>query len=209
MSKKHQREVSALSMLLGHPLPDFFEEFWERAPLLCHGAHQRLTCWDKLPSWQTLLHILKRAGNDALVLKEQHPTRAYPSVAAAYLDGCSIIVNHAEQTSAGVAELCRALRADVPHCFGNLYVTPPAGKAVDAHADDRDVLVVQLGGEKEWRVYAPPPIHFPTTTEQVGKAGLVMPPAATAACSESLHVKLRVGDILYIPRGFVRPTPDA
>ena len=41
----------------------------------------------------------------------------------------------------------------------------PFGAAL--HADDRDVLVLQLAGRKEWRVYGPPPVPFPEPDEQV------------------------------------------
>jgi hypothetical protein len=180
-------ELSALAQLLGDASTDFFARKWEQSPLHVHGAHARLPHWPELPSWATLLGVLDDASrgseSSVIMLKDQHPTAEYTSPAAAYLDGCSLIVNHAEAASPGVAQLCASLRSDVPHVFGNLYVTPPAGRAVDAHADDRDVLVVQLGGRKEWRVYSSPPVAFPSAHEQVGKSGV---PFITRASSQLL-----------------------
>ena len=62
-----------------------------------------------LPSWDTLLDTLRdcsaAAGCSVLVLKDQHPTAPGESacLASAYLDGCSIIVNHAEAGCAPLA----------------------------------------------------------------------------------------------------------
>ena len=52
-------------------------------------------------------------------------------------------------------------------------------------------------------MFAPPPVPYPEPHEQVGKAGMAVPPTATATGSEALHAHLREGDVLYIPRGFV------
>ena len=170
--------------------------------MIAKGAHLRLGSWETLPNSSSLLALLDAtAEDDVLVLKDQHPTSDYPSPASAYLDAASLIVNHAERTSAGVRSLCAALRSDVPHAYGNLYLTPPCGKAVDAHADDRDVLVVQLFGAKLWKVYADPPCSFPEPHEQVGKGGRAVPESACAKLA--LSARLVEGDTLYIPRGWV------
>ena len=212
--KKRQRDAdgvatTTLTAMLG-PACDNWAEHWEHQPLICKGAISRLpsNLQQDLPSFENLLSVLQTAkshgGNSSLLmLKDQHPTAAYSSPAAAYLDGCSIIVNHSEAASAGVARVCQSLREDFPHAFGNLYLTPPAAQAVDAHADDRDVLVLQLEGAKEWTVYGEPPCPFPTHREQVGKGGLAVPASATASNCVALRATLHKGDMLYVPRGFV------
>jgi len=43
-----------------------------------------------------------------------------------------------------------------PSTYANGYVTPVGSQAVLAHADDRDVFVVQMEGEKEWKIYTSP-----------------------------------------------------
>ena len=191
---------------------EFFERFWERQPLLSAGALQRMEAdlVEALPSFDNMLaliHTAEQFGGDyaaAMCFKDQHPTLAYPSPAAAYLDGCSIIVNHAEAASDGVARLCRALRRQFPHAFGNLYLTPPRAQAVDAHADDRDVLVLQLEGAKRWTVYSHPPIPFPSRDEQVGKEErLPVPEEAVLEANVALRATLHKGDCLYVPRGYV------
>jgi ribosomal protein L16 Arg81 hydroxylase len=201
MGQKRTRddEGGALEQLLGVPTEAFFEDHWETSPLVCRGGAGR-GALDGLPDWDTLLGLLDCAST-IVVLKDQHPTTEYESVASAYLDGCSVIVNHLERSCEAVRSLCQRLRHDVPHCFGNLYLTPPQAQAVDAHADDRDVIVLQLAGSKRWRVWSVPPVVRPGPHEQVGKNGRAVPEAVMD--SAPLCVTLSAGDALYMPRGFV------
>jgi len=76
----------------------------------------------------------------------------------AYLDGCSVVLNHADWSSAEIARVCLDLQKNFPHCYANTYLTPPASQAVPPHADDRDVFVIQLLGKKHWKVYQTVPI---------------------------------------------------
>ena len=83
---------------------------------------------------------------------------------AAYLDGCSIVLNHADWSSPWIAALCEDLQRSFPHAYANVYITPPSSQAVRAHADDRDVIVIQVAGKKAWTVYSKIPIPFPYPT---------------------------------------------
>ena len=180
------------------PPAAFFSQHWEVAPLVGRGSGSR-GALDAMPTWEDLLSVLDTAASTGslIVLKDQHPTQEHESAAAAYLDGSSLIVNHAERCSAGVYALCAALRRDVPHAFANMYLTPPHARAVDAHADDRDVLVLQLEGSKRWRVWPDPPVVRPGAHEQVGKAELPVPAAVWAATPQELT--LARGDVRSPP----------
>jgi hypothetical protein len=199
-----------LSALVGVPSSTFYAQFWEKALLRATLANGRLPCWSSLPTFDSLQQLLRDAeaadADSVIILKDQLPTSEYPSAASAYLDGCSVIVNHVEKVCGPIAEMCASLRDDVPHAFANLYLTPPLGQAVDAHADDRDVLVVQLAGSKQWRLLGAvppaPPIPFPMSHEQVGKAGRPVP-ESTRDRAHAHELELCVGDVLYIPRGWV------
>jgi hypothetical protein len=122
---------------------------------------------------------------------------------AAYLDGCSIVLNHADLLSPWFAYLCEDLQqAYFPHAYANCYLTPPGSQTAPPHADDRDVLIFQLVGQKEWQVYAEVPIPYPYPHEQVGKDGKTVPPSVLQgpkAFDDTLHP----GDVLYLPRGMV------
>lgn len=83
---------------------------------------------------------------------------------SAYLDGCSIVLNHADWLCPYMAALCLDLQKSFPHAYANAYLTPPSSRAVPPHADDRDVLVIQLVGEKQWNVYENIPIPVSTNS---------------------------------------------
>ena len=124
---------------------------------------------------------------------------------AAYLDGCSIIVNHADLHHPTIALLCNDLQQTFPHVYANAYLTPPNSYAVPAHADDRDVLVIQILGSKSWKIYKHIPVEYPFDKEQVGKNGNVIDPSVLngGLCFDDKEVILNPGDVLYLPRGFV------
>jgi len=121
---------------------------------------------------------------------------------AAYLDGCSVVNNHADLLSPPLAALCLDLQRSLPHAYVNTYLTPPSAAAVSAHADDRDVFVIQVMGEKQWRVYGEVPIPYPSTKEQVGKGDLKVPDSVLQQ-KPLFEIILKRGDVLYMPRGFV------
>ena len=73
-------------------------------------------------------------------------------------------------------------------------------QAVGPHADDRDVFVVQIDGEKLWTVYDERPVPFPGPDEQVGKTREFPP---NFFSSKKRKFRLQENDVLYIPRGVV------
>lgn len=121
---------------------------------------------------------------------------------AAFLDGCSIVINHADRQSPWIASLCEDLQKSFPHAYANTYWTPPQSQAVPAHADDRDVLIIQVVGKKRWKVYKHVPVKYPYSNEQVGKDGLKVPEAVLTG-GTVVNSILEPGDVLYMPRGFV------
>jgi cupin superfamily protein len=82
----------------------------------------------------------------------------------------------------------------------NAFITPPRATGVDLHFDVQDVLVLQVAGNKRWRLRTPAvrdplPVHawFDATTglrERWRQSGRDLP-----------EVDLRAGDTLYLPRG--------
>ncbi len=78
----------------------------------------------------------------------------------------------------------------------NLYLTPPgASRAFESHIDWMDVIVLQVAGEKEWSVWNTPFIY------------LVPPDQKRKPTMDELYkkpfenVRMKPGDVLYIPRG--------
>jgi hypothetical protein len=204
----------------------FFERIWQKQPAIYHTTGQRdqseRARLQKLNiDWGDVADLLDRCRQSSSPLTDSDvtppplffqqgrpitdPQSLYSSNPnAAYLDACSIIVNHADFHSSHVAKLCNSLQKTFPHVYANAYLTPPNGQAVRAHADDRDVLVVQILGQKTWRVYKNVPVQFPFEKEQVGKNGREVPSSVlTGDLCFGREVELYPGDVLYMPRGFV------
>ena len=138
----------------------------------------------------------------------------------AYPHGCSVIVNRADLYSPRVHQLCCALQTQqFPLVYCNVYVTPPnRQQTARPHSDDRDVIILQISGKKEWTVYKDPPVHLPYRHEEVGK---ISEANANSNSQHHMHgcginrlldtsqmeVALRTvvgpGDLLYCPRGWV------
>jgi ribosomal protein L16 Arg81 hydroxylase len=197
----------------------FFQDIWQTQPAIfrsCGDASVDKDCplskaismrWDDVAA---MLHHCRESSHAPLLFFQNgnpitDPTTTYANNPhAAYLDGCSIIVNHADFHHQIISNLCNSLQETFPHVYANTYLSPPDSHAVNAHADDRDVLVVQVLGSKTWKVYKEVPIEYPFEDEQVGKNGLDVDPSVFGGlCFDDKEITLSAGDVLYMPRGFV------
>ena len=113
----------------------------------------------------------------------------------AFADGTTIVLQALHRQSGAVARLCRELELELTHPVqANAYVTPPTAKGFAVHHDTHDVFVLQTGGHKAWRVYAP--LVELAGAEQPWRDDLGDPGEPV------LEAELGPGDVLYIPRGF-------
>jgi len=95
-----------------------------------------------------------------------------------------------------LAKFCRALEADLGDpAQANAYYTPRRSQGFAVHHDTHDVFVLQVAGEKQWRIYDPL-LELPLKKQRYSKAlGEHGPPM--------LELTLRAGDTLYLPRGWL------
>jgi ribosomal protein L16 Arg81 hydroxylase len=210
---------------------EFFRDVWQQKPALFpatdkihnnvgdgtwnddkmrESPHKELT----QQAWHIVVDLLERGNKQdapelALVMKNrqvqnrQECFEKYGSTLfAPYLDGCSIVQNHADLISPWIAWFCQDLQQSFPHVYANTYLTPPDSQAMNPHADDREVFVVQLYGSKQWQVFEQVPIEYPYPHEQVGKHGLPVPTHVLEG-DNAISTTLEAGDVLYIPRGYV------
>lgn len=120
---------------------------------------------------------------------------------SAYGDGFTIRVDKLESRWQPVRRLVRSLESILNHPVGaNLYLTPPSAQGFGPHYDDHDVFILQVHGEKLWRVYASP-VALPLSIREKVSSDILRRP--------SRSVKLVAGDLLYIPRGCVHEARTA
>jgi ribosomal protein L16 Arg81 hydroxylase len=110
-----------------------------------------------------------------------------------YADGATVILSGLHERLPQLARYCRAMEAAMSaRVQTNIYMTPPGNQGFNPHYDSHDVLVLQVQGTKEWRVYGTP-IELPLN-DQGFERGMDVG-------EEVMRFLLEPGDTLYLPRG--------
>ncbi|MEM7720783.1 MAG: cupin domain-containing protein [Pseudomonadota bacterium] len=115
-------------------------------------------------------------------------------VAQLFADGATVILSGLHERLPSLAQFCRAVEA-VMSCQvqTNIYMTPARSQGFKAHYDAHDVLVLQVEGTKEWRIYDTP-VELPLRTQRFD-------PETVAIGDQTDSFVLGPGDMAYIPRG--------
>ena len=121
----------------------------------------------------------------------------------ALADNQSLLLTKVHRLHPATGMLCRRIAADFRSAGvvlrkpirANAYFTPPRSQGFAPHYDDHDVLVLQLHGEKLWRIHGEA-VKWP-------RKPMVDALGADALNSNAQEVILRKGDVFYLPRGFV------
>jgi ribosomal protein L16 Arg81 hydroxylase len=108
--------------------------------------------------------------------------------------GATLKLNDVDEMHDNLADLCRTLELELhSRIHANVYAAWFTHQGFDTHWDDHEVLIAQIHGRKEWRVFRPEK-KYPISDEV----------SLSSAPSEepSWRGKLHPGDVLYIPRGW-------
>lgn len=111
--------------------------------------------------------------------------------------GRSLVLRSADLYSGGALdEFCRQLEKDIKcqKVFANVYMTPPFAQGLRSHADFSDVFVLQIEGEKSWKIY-----HSEEDSLTLGDHEHFFDDLG----DPEMDFVLESGDVLYIPRAFV------
>ena len=118
-----------------------------------------------------------------------------------FAGGSTLVLQGLHRTWSPLIDFCQTLADELGHPVqANAYVTPRQSTGFSDHYDVHDVFVLQMGGEKQWRVR--PPVHPAPLRDEPWTDHR----AAVAAASDrppALELTLRPGDVLYLPRGWV------
>jgi ribosomal protein L16 Arg81 hydroxylase len=201
-----------LATLLGSVEPEaFFRDCWEKQPLAVprndpsyyQGLFSRRDV-DRVVAFTRPRFIdpdtLRPRNFVQGWLPDDEPFAGYypdlQAVRRAFAQGKTLIIKAMQHRWPAVALLCRNLEAFFGcHVHTNLYLTPPGAQGFAAHYDTHEVFVLQIEGDKHWRVYGPAR-ELPVANEEatIPKEHLGSP---------TREVLLRPGDLLYMPRGHV------
>ena len=118
-----------------------------------------------------------------------------------FLDGHTVVLQGLHRMWPPLIDFAGALTTDLGHPVQvNAYVTPGSSRGFSAHYDVHDVFVLQVAGEKRWRIHEP--VHAAPLRDQPWtdrKAAV----EARAQEEPVLDEVLRPGDALYLPRGYL------
>lgn len=197
-----------LGWLLGPAATAFLEDAYEREPVVVHH--------DDPQRFRTLLSVAavdrKVAEQDLRegMLTMADATRSVDAsdfvtdsgaidrvaVARLYRRGATIILNQLHQSDIALADFCRTVeRVFSCHVQTNIYLTPPGSQGFHTHYDNHDVFVLQIEGEKTWRLYDRP-VEAPYRGERFE--------SGRHPVGEPSHsFVLKAGDCAYLPRGLM------
>lgn len=197
-----------LRWLLGDQAVDFLTEVYERKPVVArHDDPDRfrpllsLAEIDRLVAeldFQRGMLVMTDASRTIAESEYVAPSGAVDrgAVASLYTGGATLILNQLQQSHSGMAALCRSLEGVFScHVQTNTYLTPPSSQGFRTHYDNHDVLVIQIEGEKAWRLHDQP-VAIPYRGEG-------FEPGVYPVGELSETFVLRAGDCAYVPRGLM------
>lgn len=194
----------ALKALLGGLDPeDFFAETWRRAPR--HFTDRPRNVYDEILTIDEIDRILNHGLSQVssvitqrgLADRREHPfgvTGVDLEMAfERFRKGATLVLTSMHLYAPGLKALCRDLARETNALWkANIYVTPPNGQGFATHMDAHCVFVLQIYGEKTWRVGSAPldpnAIFLPVQEEDFIRLG------------RPSTITLRSGDLLYVPR---------
>ncbi len=111
-----------------------------------------------------------------------------------FADGATIIMANLQERLPSLARFCRALEnVFSARIQTNIYLTPAHSQGFRAHYDSHDVLVLQVEGTKEWRIYDHP-VELPLNSQRFD-------PHTMPIGELTDNFVLEPGDMCYVPRG--------
>lgn len=214
-------DAPALRRLVAVDAEEFARDVWGRRPLLTRAEDLPAPFTDLL-STDAIDELVSRRGLRTPFLRVAKngstlPERAFTApggtgaaiadqvsddkLVRLFADGSTMVLQGLHRVWPPLVDLAQALSADLGHPVQvNSYTTPPQSRGFDDHYDVHDVFVLQVEGEKRWRIHSPvlpAPLRDQPWTDR--RAAV----AEAAATEPLLDVVLRPGDCLYLPRGYL------
>ncbi|MEM9684055.1 MAG: cupin domain-containing protein, partial [Pseudomonadota bacterium] len=200
---------------------EFFERYQDRTPLHVKGATDKFSPVFSWADLNTLLNMpnvwtsqtIKVILDGNVLADEQFCRPAYGREGQAVLqpdpdrlrhflrEGATIVLDFAESLSPSIASVSAALQV----WFGgpvtcNIYCSWQAHPGFGSHFDATDVIVMQVVGRKNWRVYEGRFEH-PIEAPSYETTGYAQEQHEQWKGAELMSVEMQPGDLLYLPRG--------
>jgi hypothetical protein len=209
-----QKSFDRLEELIAPVTPEqFFSEYWEKKFLHLEkgpGTFDHLFSIRDVDRWL----LSERGGpSDSVMMTapegsgsrfQMFPPKeiSVDTVYDAFANGRSVVLNYLENCWPPLMGLVKGLGHYFCAEVGvNVYLTPKGKQTFNVHVDDHDVFVLQVNGEKVWRLHE---LKYLSVMRLMHKDDLDAPAEWGKSRLETplaAEVRLRPGDVLYVPRG--------
>ena len=210
-----KQATSSFEALIAPVAPeDFLADVWEKTyihvPRNRHGLFEDLFSLSDVERWLRSTRggltdsvlTTPPAGSEEGVQKYRPQDVHVEDIYDAFAKGYSVVLNYLEDSWPPLFDLVKSLgRVFAANIGVNMYLTPKGSKTFSLHTDDHDVFVLQVQGEKVWRLHElrnlavmrldyKKDLAFPSEWGQSRLEGPLLE-----------ELTLRPGDVLYVPRG--------
>ena len=190
----------------------FFQKGWETervhlARLFSAGEVERLFPMREFEELLTSgvlrsphLDIVRNGQKEpAPLLSSPSPATDAGATLGALAGGATLRGSHIEHYLPRVRAFCQCLERALQMAMRvNVYATPPFSQGFGPHFDLDDIFVVQVAGEKSWILHT----EY-AAQEEAPNGDMPFDPMRHQAHGSPDCLRLGVGDVLYLPRGFM------
>ena len=204
----HNRLKDPLGWLLGDAAERFLDTCFEMEPVVIHhGDADRFRPLLSIAAVDRKIAELDLREGILSMANAKEPIQSSDFVAAngvidrvavarLYRRGGTVILNQLHQSDITLAAFCRAVeRIFSCHVQTNIYLTPAGSQGFHTHYDSHDVFILQIEGEKAWRLYDRP-VDAPYRGES-------FEPGKHPVGEPRQSFTLKAGDCAYVPRGLM------
>ncbi|WP_426040534.1 cupin domain-containing protein [Brevundimonas sp. TWP2-3-4b1] len=204
----HSQLKDPLGWLLGDAAAGFLDTRFEQEPVVMHhGDAERFRPLLSIAAVDRKISELDLREGMLSMANANQPIQTADFVAAngavdrvgvarLYRRGGTVILNQLHQSDITLAAFCRAVeRIFSCHVQTNIYLTPPGSQGFHTHYDSHDVFILQIEGEKAWRLYDRP-VDAPYRGES-------FEPGKHPVGEPRQSFTLKAGDCAYVPRGLM------
>lgn len=178
------------------PLPICsFWDYYQIKPVIFKGNKNK---YSDLLNWEKFNYYISQVGvqyERIRINKEgkEQEVKSHANIADKENQGSTIVFSSLHHFDEKLRSLVENVQLSLMEpCQANIYATPANNQGFAAHFDTHDVIIIQVSGEKHWKVYSNPkdfPIKSGKKTDSV--------PSEVA-----IDAILKNGDALYIPKGY-------
>jgi Cupin superfamily protein len=109
--------------------------------------------------------------------------------------GYSLVIMHVDRNWLPLARLLREIETFLLNPLDTvLFYSPPQVQGAPPHFDPYDNYILQISGEKDWKIYEPK-VVLPLNRQLHSVSG--------ENFGDAVELRLRPGDLLYVPRGVI------